>query len=171
MSVKKFFVAILFAALVSVNTCFAMELVTSTAPDSDSWLLAIMKEGNEYIFVVFNNQTEQGAVIPYDRNFYNFYLGESPLIFVMAVHDSPRDVDVDLGEWADEFHLVPVYALFNYKNGKVTLDSYLSSGAGLNPSHYQGRIQSPYHIKLAEVFLTRMPDLHKAVESNGVVLP
>lgn len=171
MSVKKFFVGIILAALISVNTCFAMDVVASTAPDSDSWLLAIMKEGNDHIFVVFNGKTEQGAIIPYDRNLYNFYLGESPLIFVMAVHDSPRDVDVDLGEWADGFHLLPVYALFNYQNGNVTIESYLSSGAGLNPSHYQGRIQSPYHIKLAEVFLKRMPDLHKAVESSGVVLP
>ena len=89
----------------------------------------------------------------------------------MAVIDSPRDVDVDFGIWEEDIHLLPVYALFNYVNGEVQLESYLSSGNGLNPSHYQGRILSPLHTKLAEIFITKMPELHKIVENEGIVLP
>ena len=153
-------------------TCSADELLATTATDDNPWSLSIMKtDKNEYAFLVFNFQTEQGAIIPYSRDNYDFYLKDSPFIFLMAVKDSPKDVDKDLGEWRDEFHVIPVYALFNYINGNVMLESYLSSGKGLQPSHYQARIQSPYHLKLAEVFLTQMPALHKAVEDGNVSLP
>lgn len=159
-------------AFLMTATCSASEIIATTATENNPWSLSIMKsEKNEYAFVVLNFQTEQGAVIPYSRDNYDFYLKDSPFIFIMAVHDSPKDVDQDFGEWRDEFHLLPVYALFNYTDGNVNLESYLSSGQGLQPSHYQGRIQSPYHLKLAEIFLTHMPALHQAVENGGVTLP
>ena len=169
---KKFFVAIIFAALLSVNNCYAsFEEVAATTPDSDSWFLALLKNGEEYYFAMVNKKALQGALVPYERDLYNFYLNESPIIFKMYVFESPRDVDADLGEWENKFHTIPVYALFNYSNGRVTLESYLSSGQGLNPSHYQAKIQSPYHIKLAEIFLTHMPELHRVIESKGITLP
>ena len=171
---KNFFLAIIFAAFLSLNTCYASETLASTTPDSEGWILAIEKDDDgDYLFVAYNDNTQQGGLVAYDKKFYNFYLNESPIIFIMGVAKSPRDVDVNFGEWSNdgEAHVFPVYALFEYNNGRVTLDSYLSSGEGLHPSHYQGRIQSPYHIKLAEVFLMKMPELHKVVESKGVNLP
>ena len=184
MNVKKFLLSILFALFLtfnvsSVQAVESLDMLATTASSSDPWSLSIYKddEGN-YGFVIYNLQTEQTAIVEYERDIYNFYLNKKPgssyydpLIFIMMVADSPRDVDADFGEWDDDIHLLPVYALFDYVNGNVVLDSYLSSGAGLYPSHYQGRINSPYHIKLAEVFLTHMPALHRAVEDAGVYLP
>lgn len=172
MILKKFFALIFGISLFLTATCSANEMLATTATENDVWSLSLIKTDNqEYAFLVLNLQTEQGAIIPYSRDYYDFYLKDSPFIFVMAVVDSPKDVDKDLGEWRNEFHLLPVYALFNYTGGKVNLESYLSSGQGLQPSHYQGRIQSPYHLKLAEIFLTHMPALHQAVENGGVALP
>ena len=171
MNLKKFFAAIVFATLISLSNCYAAETIASTPPDSDSWMLALVKENSDYYLVAYNNQMNNGALIPYDSKFYNFYLNESPVIFTMYIPGDQRDADANLGEWDEDFHLLPVYALFNYSNGRVNLESYLSSGKGLKPSHYQGRIQSPYHIKLATIFLTRMPELHRAVESKGITLP
>ena len=172
MILKKFF-ALFFGIMIFLTaTCSANEILASTADENNPWSLSIIKnDKNEYAFLVFNFQTDQGAVIPYSRDYYNFYMKGSPCIFLMAVPDSPKDVDFDLGEWRDELHVIPVYALFNYENGVVNLESYLSSGQGLQPSHYQARIQSPYHQKLAEIFMTQMPALHQAVESGGVTLP
>lgn len=148
-------------------------MIASTADDGDDWSLGIMKsDKDEYVFLVMNNKDfAQGAVIPYNRNSYDFYLDKSPFVFMMAVAGSPKDVDNDLGEWRDDMHLLPVYALYSYENGQVKLDGYLSSCQGLSSSHYQGRINSPYHIKIAETFLTKMPALHKVVDSNGIKLP
>ena len=155
-----------------MSTCSASEVLATTAAENNPWSLSLIKtDADEYAFLVLNFQTEQGAIIPYNLDNYNFYLKDSPFIFLMAVKDSPQDVDKDLGEWRGGFHVLPVYALYNYVNGNVMLESYLSSCQGLSASHYQGRIESPYHQKLAEVFLTHMPALHKAVESGGVVLP
>ncbi len=172
MKVKKIFALIFGISLFLMSTCSANELLATTAGENNPWSLSLMKtDAGEYAFLVMNIQTDQGAIVPYSREYYNFYMEEDPFIFVMAVKDSPKDVDEKLGEWHDEFHIIPVYALFNYADGKVNLESYLSSGQGLKPSHYQGRIESPYHIKLAETFLTHMPALHKAVEDRGVTLP
>lgn len=153
-------------------TCSASEMLATTATENDPWSLSLVKtDNNEYAFLVLNFQTEKGAIIPYSQDNYNFYFKDSPFIFLMAVIDSPKDVDKDLGEWRSDFHVIPIYALFNYINGNVMLESYLSSCKGLSASHYQARIQSPYHLKLAEVFLTHMPALHKAVEDGNVKLP
>ena len=172
MILKKFFALFFGIMIFFTATCSANEILASTADENNPWSLSLIKtDNNEYAFLVLNFQTEQGAIIPYSRDYYNFYMGESPFIFIMAVPDSPKDVDYDLGEWRDEFHLIPVYALFNYSNGAVNLESYLSSCNGLSASHYQAHINSPYHLKLAEIFLTHMPALHKVVESGGVTLP
>ena len=169
---KKIFAFVFGISLLVMSTCSANEILATTATEGDPWSLSLMKvDADKYAFLVFNIQTEQGAVIPYNQNSYNFYQQGSPFIFIMAVKDSPKDVDNDLGEWREDMHLIPVYALFNYSNNEVNLESYLSSCNGLSSSHYQGKIQSPYHIKLAEVFLTQMPALHKAVESEGIKLP
>lgn len=174
MCLKKFFVAIIFAALISLNTCYAAETLAMTETDSEGWLLAISKDNSgDNFFVIYNYQTEQGALLPYERKLYNFYLNKSPIIFIMGVANSPHDVDQNLGKWSDDgaIHFVPVYSNFEYENGRVIPETYPTSGAGLQPSHYQGRIQSPYHIKLAKVFMTKMPELHAAVERQGVTLP
>ena len=39
------------------------------------------------------------------KRLYDFYLNESPIIFIMGVVGSPRDVDEKLGEWANDIHL------------------------------------------------------------------
>ena len=98
---KKFFAAIIFAALISVNNCYAaFEAVATTSIDSDSWFLAIIKNSdNDYYFAMVNKQNQQGAIVPYERKLYNFYFnkeqyGYPPLIFIMGVQDSPRDVRI-----------------------------------------------------------------------------
>lgn len=170
---KKFFVAIIFAALISVNNCYAaFEAVAATSIDSDSWFLAIIKNSdNDYYFAMVNKQNQKGAIVPYERKLYNFYFNKSPVIFTMYVLESPRDVDANLGEWSGDFHLLPVYSNFEYENGRVIPETYPTSGVGLHPSHYQAIIQSPYHVKLVKVFLTKMPELHRIVENNGINLP
>ena len=170
--IKKFSAIIFCIAFLIMQNCSANEILATTANDEDPWSLSIVKtDKGDYGFLILNYETEQAGLVPYNKNFYNFYLKESPLIFLMAVKDSPRDVDVELGEWKDDLHLMPVYALFNYSDGKVTMDGYPSSCSGLSASHYQGRILSPYHVKLTEVFLTHMPKLHKVVERGKISLP
>ena len=173
MKLKKFLMALIFSLLIGLNTCAAEDEILAFSADADPWILALAKDNDDgnYYFLVMNHQTNQGAIVFYERRLYDFYFNSSPLIFIMAVVDSPRDVDADLGEWTNSIHMLPVYAPFKYANGKVTLDSPLSSCNGLSASHYQGSIKSPYHTKLAEIFLTQMPALRKDAESKGVTLP
>ena len=174
---RKNFLILLCFILLNFNICLASDFVIQTSEDDESWSLGIVADDSgKYFFSVYNSITSQIALIPYERELYNFYLtkgtyGYGPLIFLMIISNSPDDVDTDFGEWEDGIHILPVYALFDYDGENITLTSYLSSGSGLNPSHYQGRIESPYHQKLAEIFLTRMPDLHLAVEENNIFLP
>lgn len=171
---KKIFAFIFGVSLFVMSTCSASEIIVKTDDDESGWFLSIMKIDEEvYSFLVMNQKTEQGAIIPYNHKNYNFYYDESPFIFLMAVNDSPSNIDYDLGEWREDIHLMPVHAQFNYsdEDEQVSLESDLSSCQGLTASNYQGRIKSPYHIKLVEVFLTQMPALHKAVEDDGIDLP
>lgn len=177
MNLKKILALVFCVSIFLTRSSSAMEILATTATETNPWSLSIVKtDDGDYGFLILNYQTEQAGLVQYNRDIYNFYLnkgqyGYSPLIFIMAVKDSPKDIDTDLGEWREGMHLLPIYAPFDYSNGQVILESYVSSCNGLSASHYQGRIQSPYHIKLAEIFLTHMPALHRAVESGGVVLP
>ena len=182
MSLKKVLI-IIGLICITFNVCNAqnledMELLATTATKEDTWSLSVFRDGDgEYYFIVGDYVTKQGGIAKYERKIYDFYINKSkygdydPLIFTMLISNSPHDVDADYGEWYEDYHAMPFYVLFDYVEGEVVIESYVSSGSGLNPSHYQGRIKSPYHLKLVEIFLTHMPKLHKIVEDNRLYLP
>ena len=177
MALRKFLTALIFSLIVSVNVCSADE-VLAVAETPDDWALTLVKtDGGAYLFYIIEEDTNKQAFVPYDRKVYDFYLHRdsdgifSPLIFNLFTTQGPTDVDDEFGEWENRMHILPVYALFEYDGEKVFLESYLSSGEGLHPLHYQGRLQSPFHIKLAETFVTQMPALHKIIDSQGIILP
>ena len=177
MALKKFFAALIFSLLICVNNCNADEILAVTETP-DNWALTLVKtDGGAYLFYIIEEETEKQAFVPYDRKVYDFYLHRdsdgifSPLIFNLFTMQGPTDVDSEFGTWENRMHILPVYALFEYDGEKVFLESYLSSGEGLHPSHYQGRIKSPFHIKLAETFVTQMPAIHKIIDEKGITLP
>jgi len=177
MALKKFFAALIFSLLIFVNSCNAHEIL-AVAETPDNWALTLVKTDDDvYLFYIIEEETEKQAFVPYDRKVYDFYLHRdsdgifSPLIFNLFTTQGPDDIDEEYGVWENRMHIFPVYALFEYDGEKVFLESYLSSGEGLHPMHYQGRIQSPFHIKLAETFVTQMPVIHKIIDDKGIILP
>ena len=178
---KKFFAAIIFAALISVNICYAKEELAAVRT-SDGWVLRLMKlDTLHYDFEIIDTNGNCAALVPYSRKLYDFYYSKFPIIFVMGIYNDSHDVDENLGKWEGSTHYLPVYACFEYSesqsnarykdNGRVILESWLGSCGGLSASHYQGHIKSSYHFKLTEVLLTKMPELHRSVNSNGINLP
>ncbi len=181
---KKFF-ATLALLLVTASTCAAAE--TNFEPlaagyvEGEKQILMLIRDGNdgELYFMPFDAEAETGAFIKFDRKIYDFYLNRdsdgtfSPLIFVMATPRQSDPVDDKLGVWNGNTHLIPVYALFDMRDGQFVFDApnFYSGEETLTPSHYHSNIKNPIHDRLIKTLITKMPLLHADVEAKGLQLP
>ncbi|MBR2520364.1 MAG: hypothetical protein IKE46_11365 [Selenomonadaceae bacterium] len=179
-AVKKFF-AVLALLLLTSSICAAesnFDILAAGHVDGEKQALMLIrnKTDGEIFFMPFDAEAETGAFVKFDRKIYDFYLnkgeyGYSPLMFVMATTPQNDKSDDALGEWKDGIHVIPVYALFDVKDGKIICESFSSGEKTIKPSHYHAPIKNPIHNKLIETLLTKMPLLHSDVEAKGIVLP
>ena len=155
------------------------DILTSTYKEGANDILALVraKDNGALGFAILNFSAKEIAFVDYSRELYDFYLkkdksGYPPLIFALMLPGQERgQVDDDLGTWKENFHVIPVYALFNVENGRIICQKPFYSAKGLTPSHYHGRVQNPKHTRLIETFLTQMPLLHEQVQAKGITLP
>lgn len=155
--------------------------LATTASDNDSGALTlvVMKDTNELCFIVADNQARALGMVPYTARVYDFYLqrdssgGCPPFMFMMVLPMETRgQIDDDLGEWQENFHLIPVYALFNVQSGgKVICEKPFFSANSLQSTHFHDTIKNPNHERLIEIFMTHMPRLHRLVRDQHLSLP
>ena len=181
---KKFFVTFVLI-LLTVSTCAAanskFEPLAAGYVDGEKQILMLIRNGDdgELYFMPFDAETESGAFVKFARKIYDFYLNRdsdgtfSPLMFVMATTRQPDTVDDKLGVWNGDVHMIPVYALFDVRDGQFVFDApnFYSGEDTLTPSHYHSNIKNPIHDRLIKTLLTKMPLLHADVEAKGVALP
>ena len=164
------------AAAAEENQELPFETLVCVYPEDESEVLALIKlkpEGN-LAFMVAAKDLEPIGLIRCSRELCDFYFKEdnSPVTFLLGIPEEKREqVDDELGAWEENFHVIPVYALFKVEDGKVICDKPFFSAEGLNPSHYQGKIQNPNHERLIEIFLTYMPYLHDEIDKRNISLP
>ena len=155
------------------------ELATTNTEGATEFLSLIrMKDNGALHFVAIDDATHAVGMVNYSANLFNFYQHRGqygdfpPLIFLMVLPERERgQLDDDLGDWIEKAHILPVYALFDVKDGQVICEKPFYSARGLNPSHYQGTIQNPIHERLIEIFMTHMPRLHELMEKQNISLP
>ena len=182
--IKKFFVT-LALILLTASTCAAensqIEPLATGYVEGEKQVLVLIrnKTDGELYFAPFDAETQSGAFVKFDRKIYDFYLnrdnygGFSPLMFVMITPRQTDPVDDKLGVWKDDVHLIPVYALFDVRDGQIVFDApnFYSGEETLTPSHYHSNIKNPIHDRLIKTLLTKMPLLHADVEAKGIALP
>lgn len=149
-----------------------------SADENEAIGLIKTKPSGEYAFLAAAKGLEPAGIIPYSRDVYNFYLnkdqsgGYSPIIFAMLIPQAERgQLDEELGDWDENLHIIPVYAIFDVKDGQVICEKPFYSASELKASHYQAKIQNPTHERLIEIFLTNLPRLHEVIESKNISLP
>lgn len=155
------------------------ELATTNAEGATEFLSLIkMKDNGAFHFVAIDETTKSLGMVKYSSELYNFYQRRSPygdfppLIFLLILPERERgQLDDNLGEWNGNVHILPVYALFDVKDGQVICDKPFYSARGISPSHYHGTIQNPINERLIEIFMTHMPRLHEIVKSKNISLP
>lgn len=151
---------------------------TASENDSGALTLVVIKDTNELCFLVADNKAQALGMVPYTSRIYDFYLrkdstgGYPPFIFQMVLPMEVRgQIDDNLGEWQENFHLLPIYALFDVKNGQVICEKPFFSSDSLQSTHYHDTIKNPNHERLIEIFLTHMPRLHRLIRDQHISLP
>ena len=149
-----------------------------SADENEAIAFIKTKPSGEYAFLAAAKDLGPVGIVPYSREMYNFYLDKneqgnySPVIFAMLIPQAERgQLDDELGEWDDNLHVIPVYAIFDVKDGQVICEKPFYSASELKASHYQAKIQNPAHERLIEIFLTNLPRLHEVIDSNNISLP
>lgn len=149
-----------------------------SADENEAIAFIKTKPSGEYAFLAAAKGLEPVGIVPYSREMYNFYLGKneqgnySPVIFVMLIPQAERgQLDEELGDWDETLHIIPVYAIFDVKDGQIICEKPFYSASGLKATHYQAKIQNPAHERLVEIFLTNLPRLHEVIDSNNISLP
>lgn len=160
------------------NSPFDILAEAYSADENEAIAFIKTKPSGEYAFLAAAKGLDPAGVVPYSREIYNFYLnkdqsgGYPPVIFAMLIPQAERgQLDDELGEWDENLHIIPVYAIFDVKDGQVICEKPFYSASELKASHYQAKIQNPAHERLIEIFLTNLPRLHEVIESNNISLP
>ncbi len=155
------------------------ELATTNVEGATEFLSLIrMKDNGAFNFVAIDETLHAVSMVKYSSELCNFYQRRSPygdfppLIFLMILPKQERgQIDDSLGEWLGNGHIIPVYALFDVKDGQVICDKPFYSARGITPSHYHSMIQTLVHERLIEIFMTHMPRLHEIIKSKNISLP
>ena len=156
-------------------------LATTYVEGGPNEMVALVKmksDGSNFFFVTAEG-LEISALIPYVPEVYNFHLRRDeyddppPLIFMMfLMNESRGQLGENLGEWNDNLHVVPVYALFHInKDGKIVCDKPFFSADDMESTHFHSQVQNPNHERLIEIFMTNMPRLHEVVKEKNIALP
>ena len=184
MFIKKFFVTFALI-LLTASTCAAAESkfepLAAGYVEGENQILMLIRNGDdgELYFMPFDADANMGAFVKFDQRLYNFYTRRSkdgdfaPLMFVMLTQRQSDPVDDALGVWNGDTHLIPVYAIFDVRDGQIVFDApnFYSGEGTLTPSHYHSNIKNPIHDRLIKTLLTKMPLLHADVEAKGIALP
>ena len=145
---------------------------TYSENDPASLTLIKMKNEDSFFFVVADGSADTMAFVKYSPELYNFYIKDSPAIFLMLLPMQERgQLDDKLGDWDETVHLIPVYALFEVENGKIICDKPFFSADSLESTHFHDTVQNPKHERLIEIFMSHMPRLHDEINSKKISLP
>ena len=173
--------------LLTVTSCEAAEndgatfdTLAAIESNDETQALALVqkKDDNAIYFIMIDKNSSTMALVPYSSALYNFYQNQGeygdypPLIFFMILPEQSRgQLDEELGEWQEDLHAVPVYALFHVENGQVICEEPFFSADSLEATHFHSTIKNPVHTRLVEVLMTQMPHIHEEITSKNITLP
>lgn len=151
-------------------------VVATSWGNNSNGFLSLVKEADQYRFVLCDTKNQQVAEVPFSQQVYHFTDNKQqknvpPLIFNLTILNDTHDRDEKDGIWNGENHRIPIYALYKFDaNGKV-IPGMLATAWGMNPSHYHGNLNEQKNMDLANLFLTEMIALQENCRLNQVDLP
>ncbi|MCR5834229.1 MAG: hypothetical protein K6G55_06240 [Selenomonadaceae bacterium] len=182
---KKFVLMIALIFATATANCYAAEselpfgFVGTTYQQGDKNFLALVSmKSNKSLFFMVANESGKTVFVPYSKDLYEFYLKTTsdgkrlPIAFPILITNQERgQVDDNLGQWRDKSHYIPVCVTFDYKDGQVICEKPFLGATSDKPKEFNTPIQSQDTTNLIEVFMTKMPLLHKKFDADGVKLP
>ena len=135
--------------------------------------LSIISNSKGRKFMIVDKINNQMALVDFSKEIYNFVdsRGERnrrSIIFNMLILNDVIGPDKDLGEWRDQDHLLPVYAVYKFGAKGQIEPGMLTSGKGIRPSHYHETLKEQKNVDLANLLLTEMLALHRDVEKKSL---
>lgn len=147
-------------------------VLATSLGNNPNGFLSLTKNVDRYNLVIYDNNNQRAAEVPFTWGTYNFISdNRSPIIFKMTVYNDVQDKDSQAGVWKGNRHTIPVYALYKINSSGIVVPDMLTTGSGENPSHYQGYLNEQKNVDIANLFLTEMAALHQNVKNNNVDIP
>ena len=89
-----------------------------------------------------------------------------PLYLKLGIGKDERDKDANLGIWDKEhkdFHIIPVYVLYDFNPDGTMNDKGIYSGSGENPSHYHSYLYEQKNVDIVNIFLKQLAYFDQSV--------
>ena len=93
-----------------------------------------------------------------------------PWIVNFTITNDTREGDAAFGVWSGQNHMIPIYMLYTFNGDGTVKPGMLTSGAGANPSHYQGYLKEQKNVDLANLLLTEALTLLDKANAAGISL-
>ena len=90
----------------------------------------------------------------------------NPLILKLGIGKDTQDKDANNGIWEKDknnFHLIPVYVLYDFNSDGTMVDKGLFSGEGENPSHFHNYLYEQKNVDMVNIFLKQLPYFDQSV--------
>lgn len=161
--------------IIEQNKIQGKVLATSFGNNTKGFL-TIIKNNEQYSFIIFDQANQQIAEVPFSQEKYSFQnnAGQkyiSPLIFTMTIFYDKHDSDEKNGVWNGQNHTIPIYALYKFDSNGNVVPGMLHTAWGAKPSHYQGYLNEPKNVDIANLFLTEMKALRENGTANKISVP
>ena len=147
--------------------------LTTYGHSSDGFLAVDSSKGRRILLVDRKNSrvTEVGPRMSFAE--FGAQRGVSsprPWIVNFTITNDTRDGDADFGVWSGQNHMIPIYMLYTFNGDGTVKPGMLTSGAGANPSHYQGYLKEQKNVDLANLLLTEALTLLDKANAAGISL-
>ena len=80
----------------------------------------------------------------------------NPLILKFGVVKDKHDKDAKNGSWDKDFHIIPVYAQYEFNTDGTMNDKGLTSGEGENPVDYRNYLYEQKNVDMVNIFLNQL---------------
>lgn len=145
-------------------------VIATSYGHSDAGFLALVKtkDGSQTELLAWDRNHERVSMVrsfhPGDIN--KFVIkggngGPNSIILYIAIPNDTHDQDASAGDWQENVHIIPVYASYKLLGSGNIEPGRLTTGKGLQPSHFQQYLYEQKNVDMVNLILTEMPSLRR----------
>lgn len=156
--------------------------ITAVSTTDNDGFLALGTLNTKLYFIAYDAKSDRVGLIPYNENLLNYRLNYTsitdnkkiyrPMQFLLELWDGNIGKDKGLGDEDDQRRTLPINIFFKVDaDNNIIISDPITSGEGLNPSHYHTKLREPKNEELAKIIPMHIDSLRVDIKARNIILP